>query len=92
MKIQAIAKFTVGKTTVTVIVDGCCDCGAPASEGCETGVIHMFQMGDRRNRIELKRCASCAEKRGAKWPSDLRAQQHSIHKQAAVPPRLAATV
>lgn len=71
MIIVSIDRFTVGKTEVTVEIGGCVDCGVKESPGCENAVEHMFKIGDRKRSIMLKRCASCAEKRGAKWPTAL---------------------
>jgi hypothetical protein len=78
MKVSGCDTFTVGKTTVTVTVAGCVDCGSQESIGCESAVHHMFQFGNRRRRIELKRCADCAEKQGAHWPAEMRNSKKAL--------------
>jgi hypothetical protein len=73
MVIRTTDAFTIGHTRVTIIVAGCVDCGAMDSPGAEEAVQHMMQIGDRKRRIALKRCAGCAEKRGARWPREVQA-------------------
>jgi hypothetical protein len=71
MKIESLDVFTIGKSRVAISVTGCVDCGAAESNGCENAVLHMATVGNRKRRIMLKRCAPCATKLGAAWPSEI---------------------
>jgi hypothetical protein len=77
MTINTRNEFTVGKTKVAVLVTGCVDCGNTESIGAEQAQHLMFRLGDRNYRIEFKRCADCSEKKGARWPSEMRAGSNS---------------
>lgn len=63
MNLVGVNSFTVGKTNVIVRVHGCVDCGAREAEYAVEAQYLMFQMGDRKYRIQLKRCPDCDQKR-----------------------------
>jgi hypothetical protein len=83
--IRSTLVFTIGHTKVTLIVEGCVDCGALTSIGAEEAVQHKFRIGDRATRFHLKRCANCAEARGAKWPAEERAKQQQLRGHTPLP-------
>jgi hypothetical protein len=63
MKVQGVDQFTIGKTRVTIIVDGCVFCGSPTAESAIEADSLMFRMGDRKRRVQLKACLSCHRER-----------------------------
>lgn len=74
---SAAAVFKIGHTKITLETSGCVGCGATNSIGWEQAERFQVTIGDRRQYIELKRCAVCAEQRGSQWPARRREQLSS---------------
>jgi|GEM_PF-6340119 len=55
---------TIGKSRITISVEGCVDCGIAYSPAWTEERRHEIKIGSRRDFITLKRCATCSAKVG----------------------------
>lgn len=72
MIIVSTYTFAVGKSQMIILAEGCIDCGVMEATWAEDAAKHMVKMGDKKYGVMLRRCAGCAEQRGAQPASALR--------------------
>lgn len=64
MSAQTLRTITIGKSRITISVEGCVDCGVAFSPAWTEDRRHEIQIGSRRDYITLRRCAGCTARRG----------------------------
>ena len=85
MIIQSSHALTIGKTRITILLEGCVDCGIAQTPGAEEAVQHMIQAGDRKFRVTLKRCMDCAAARGATWAINMKRELEALRAKPQPP-------